>query len=334
MPSVHVEQASYLYHAARKYFTLGSVATFPVLFFVNAPFGRFTPSSDSIFLVDGIKSWIFMELVSPLCFLLTFLASPLSPPSTPSPPLNFTSPQSLLALLYLTHYANRALISPLRTPSRSKSHLIVPLSAVFFNTVNGALMGSYLSSPFARAFLGPSLPSPTARPSFYLGLLIWAAGFAGNIYHDEILLNIRRKAIKGKGKATSPPSSSSSSSSSAAGKTKGEHYAIPTGALYAYVSYPNYLCEWIEWTGFALASSPVPSLSLSSLLSLLSPQEIMTSLKTPPEAFAPSLTPPWIFLLAEVLLMLPRAVRGHRWYHDRFGSAYPRERRAVVPFLL
>ena len=75
------------------------------------------------------------------------------------------------------------------------------------------------------------------RPTFWTGIVLWAAGFAGNILHDEVLLNIRRRARK----------------KSDDGK---EHYAIPHGYLYRYVSYPNYLCEWMEWTGYAIAAAP------------------------------------------------------------------------------
>ncbi|KAF8074060.1 3-oxo-5-alpha-steroid 4-dehydrogenase-domain-containing protein [Lyophyllum atratum] len=325
-----LNQAAFLYNVARKYFTLNILSGFFATFFIDAPFGRFTPSGDSIFLVDGIKSWIVMELVSPLLFLYTFLTSPLSPSSKPP---SLTSPQSLLAALYLIHYANRAILSPLRTPSRSKSHLIVPLVAVAFNTINGSLMGSYLSSPTAESFLGTSLTPLLSRPTFVVGIVLWAVGFAGNIYHDEILLDIRRKAQTKKEQD----------------QGKGEHYAIPQGALYKYVSYPNYFCEWIEWTGFALAAAPVP-FSSSTLPSLLAPSALLSTLSlsswaslattvsrcasASAQTFAPALTPPYIFLIAEVLLMLPRAVRGHQWYHQRFGAAYPAERKAVIPFLI
>ncbi|KAF8074043.1 3-oxo-5-alpha-steroid 4-dehydrogenase-domain-containing protein [Lyophyllum atratum] len=323
------DQVLYVYLVARKYFTLSAFAGFFTTFFIDAPFGRFTPSGDSIFLVDGIKSWIIMELVSPLVFLYTFLTSPVWPALSPTRPPTLTPPQILLGALYLIHYANRALISPLRTPSRSKSHITVPLFAVAFNLVNGALMGAGISAPTAQAFLGPSLLS---RPTFVLGVVLWAVGFAGNIYHDEILLDIRRKAQTKKDLAGG-----------------GEHYAIPRGGLFEYVSFPNYLCEWIEWTGYALAAAPLP-FSLAALPSLLAPSSLLALLdpstwtsfatilywhvRAPAQAFAPALKPPHIFLIAEVLLMLPRAVRGHGWYRRRFGGAYPAERKAVVPFLL
>lgn len=52
-------------------------------------------------------------------------------------------------------------------------------------------------------------------------------------------------------------------------------------------------------------------------------------------------TPPLLFALIEVCAMLPRAVRGHQWYHTKFGvegdgkgGRYPRARKAVIPYLL
>jgi len=274
-----------------------------------------------------------MEIVAPLSFLYTFFKSPLSYYSPPLPPL--FSPQTILALVYCIHYLNRAILSPLRTPSRSKSHIIVPLCAISFNIVNGSLMGSYLSSPIARIFIGPHSFS---RRSFYLGLALWALGFAGNIWHDEILLDIRRKAkSKGKGKATeddSAPDDVDKANAPHSPKPKvkrvqPEYYAIPQGWLFDYVSYPNYLCEWLEWFGFALAAAPFPF-----MMSPFSWKGLFSLFSDPGYLFAPNLTPPYIFLITEVLLMFPRAYRGHQWYKMKFKDSYPKERKIVVPFLL
>lgn len=254
-----------------------------------------------------------MELVSPMAFIYTFYTSPLS---VRAAPLQWKSPHTILALCFLLHYTNRAIINPLRTPSRSKSHIIVPLSAITFNVINGSLMGSYLSSSDACNFLSARSPVP-----FYLGLVLWALGFVGNIMHDEILLDIRRKAnSKGKSKAEA-----------------GEHYAIPHGGLYTLVSYPNYLCEWLEWLGFAIAASPFPfaidNISTASI-SFLDPKFYITIINEPGYLFAPNLSPPWIFFISEILVMLPRAYRGHQWYKSKFGTSYPEQRRAVIPFVL
>lgn len=231
-----------------------------------------------------------MELVSPITFLAALYKAPLTTSPTP-----MSTPQIILAGLFLVHYLNRAIISPLRTPSRSKSHIIVPLSAIIFNLANGALMGTYLTSPSATTFLAGAL----SRPSFWAGILLWAAGLAGNILHDEVLLNIRRIA-KAKGKRNE----------NQIGK---EHYAIPRGYLYRYISYPNYFCEWSEWFGYALAAAPFPAL-------------------IPLSVTIQTVQPPWLFLWSEILLMIPRAYKGHRWYHNKFPE-YPKERKAVVPFI-
>lgn len=44
--------------------------------------------------------------------------------------------------------------------------------------------------------------------------------------------------------------------------------------------------------------------------------------------------PPLLFPLVEVAVMLPRAIRGHQWYVQTFGSLYPTTRNAVVPGVL
>nr|VWP01607.1 Uncharacterized protein [Ganoderma boninense] len=269
----------------------------------------------------GIRAWICMELVSLIFFVNAYLRSPLSPTSTlaltsatsllpNAPSLSPTHPPTFLAAVYITHYLNRALISPLRTPSRSRSHLLVVFLAVSFNIVNGSLMGAYLSSPSAQSFLGDAF----ARPTFWFGLGLWAVGFAGNIVHDEILLNIRRHAKKQKRKQDAPAGKDDDDANNGKDKDKQEHYAIPHGLLYRLISYPNYFCEWAEWLGFALAASPPPSLASLG-------------------AFVASVTPPWLFFFNEIWLMLPRAYKGHRWYLARFPD-YPKERKAVIPFLL
>ena len=214
--------------------------------------------------------------------------------------MSLSNPQTLLAVLYIIHYMNRAIISPLRTPSRSKSHLGIPFLATAFNLVNGSLLGAYLSSPAAAKFLVGAF----SRPLFWVGIAMWAFGFAGNILHDEILLNIRRNA-KAKGKTREQDDNN--------GKNKQEHYAIPHGFLYKYISYPNYLCEWTEWLGYALAGSPLP---------------VFTSIP----AFLATVTPPFVFFYSEILLMISRAWRGHKWYHNKFPD-YPKERKAVIPFV-
>jgi 3-oxo-5-alpha-steroid 4-dehydrogenase 1 len=77
-------------------------------------------------------------------------------------------------------------------------------------------------------------------------------------------------------------------------------YKIPDGPLFRYVSCPNYLGEIVEWIGFAIASDTLAA---------------------------------WSFALWTVANLLPRALAHHRFYRERFPD-YPKDRRALIPFVL
>ncbi|KAJ3762008.1 hypothetical protein EV360DRAFT_79728 [Lentinula raphanica] len=308
-----LKQKEHIYDAARKVFTLVGLASLPGSFIANAPFGRFAPRSKFL-TVNGRLGWVLMELWSPLGFIYAIHHSPLS-----TNPSSLSVPQMILIGCFLVHYLNRGFISPARAPSRSRMHVFMPLTGLFLNTTNGGLLGSYISSPLAHQYLQPE--STFASPQFYIGIFLWAVGFLGNFWADEILSDIRRKGIL-KGKEE--------------GQTKilhdMEYYGIPNGFLYRWISFPNYLCEWVEMLGWALAGSPIPS--ISDLEWLLTPSGIYSMvLTTPLSKFAPTLTPPWIFLLVEVCLMLPRAYKGHQWYKKKFGDSFPKDRKAVIPYI-
>jgi protein-S-isoprenylcysteine O-methyltransferase Ste14 len=76
-------------------------------------------------------------------------------------------------------------------------------------------------------------------------------------------------------------------------------YSIPRGGLFDLVSCPNYLGEILEWTGWAIATWSLPGLA---------------------------------FALWTAANLLPRARTNHGWYRETFPD-YPRERRAVIPYL-
>lgn len=77
-------------------------------------------------------------------------------------------------------------------------------------------------------------------------------------------------------------------------------YKIPHGGFYRWVSSPNYFGELVEWTGFALAAWTVPGT---------------------------------VFVFFTASNLIPRAFSNHRWYLEHF-SDYPKERRAVIPYVL
>ncbi|KAG8861694.1 hypothetical protein FRB96_002651 [Tulasnella sp. 330] len=256
-----------LYNILLKTYQAFPICT-PILFYTDAPHGRFAPDLTGSTLwsktlsVNAKFAWMAMEIPSPLILLYTYTKSPLA--TTPFYPLSNPT-TSFLVLLWLIHYTNRAVIQPLRTPNRSRVHAIVPLAGVVFNTLNASLVGSWLSSGVVKPDFWKS------SPAFWFGISVFLVGFVGNVWHDEVLLNIRREKIN--------------KEKQQGGKGDGKpYYAIPYGGLYRFISYPNYFCEWLEWSGFAFAAS------------------VASDWSTP---FYSS--PPWLFVINEIAEMLPRA---------------------------
>jgi len=79
-------------------------------------------------------------------------------------------------------------------------------------------------------------------------------------------------------------------------------YKIPYGGMFEYVSGANFFGEILEWMGFALAMG----------------------------CALPGVT----FALCTACNIGPRAMAHHRWYLEKFPEQYPRQRRALVPFVL
>ena len=79
-----------------------------------------------------------------------------------------------------------------------------------------------------------------------------------------------------------------------------EGYKIPHGGVFTLVSCPNYFGEIIEWIGFSIIALSLPALS---------------------------------FTLWTCFNLIPRALNHHDWYREKFND-YPKERKAVIPFIL
>lgn len=181
----------------------------------------------------------------------------------------------------------------------SPIHVLVALMALGFQLLNGLSIGGWLAA------YGPVTASAWAAQSstgqFALGIAIFYVGLASNFFHDEELREIRRTEQRrqqrriqdnnGKGKGKG-------SSSRAVGVQK--HYQIPTAGLFKYVLYAHYLSEWLEWTGFLVAAGW-------------------------------TCAPAWVFLINEVFAMLPRALKGKKWYMERFGEEKIKGKWAVLP---
>ncbi|BGP36278.1 hypothetical protein JCM10450v2_000173 [Rhodotorula kratochvilovae] len=309
-----------LYAAVQRLFVAFGCLAFPASLLLDAPFGRFGTWGNRL-TVNGNLGWFLMELASPLSFLyalsIPLSSSPLAsfPPFSPSRILAALAAlppaRQLLATLFLIHYLHRSALGSLRNPGRAPMHLVIPLLSALFNLANGGTIGAWLAAGAGGVRVGGG-----AR--FALGIVLWAAGFAGNIYHDEVLYALKRE------KARSRPAAAGGADKRARAPSPRERYSIPTRGLYALVSHPSYLCEWVEWAGFALAaaqlaSAPFPAAGAGAL----------------PPIRKSYLQPPALFLLQEVAAMLPRARSGHRWYQRTFGREWEEKgaRWAMVPWV-
>ncbi|WFD31298.1 hypothetical protein MSPP1_002332 [Malassezia sp. CBS 17886] len=296
----------------------------PVLFLFDAPFGKF--GVRSAWNVPGNAAWMLMEAVAPASAL--FFA-PRGPSVSELP-----AARAAMLALFLVHYSIRAVWQPLTNAPRSPLHASVVASGMLFNLVNGLLVGLWLRGD-GRDRSATCQRDAARSWLILLGLVLFAGGLAGNVAHDHILRGLRKQGAHDQRAARG-----------GAVHTLHAAYAIPHGGLFRWVSYPNYLCEWVEWSGFALCCHECVTRAGSSgglwsgaLGSVRIPHRwdasSQTSYLTVPGAFPlPHLSPPTLFVLVEIAVMLPRAVRGHRWYHDRFGASYPRARRAVIPWLV
>jgi 3-oxo-5-alpha-steroid 4-dehydrogenase 1 len=182
----------------------------------------------------------------------------------------------------------------------SPIHIVVWISAVCFQLINSLSIGSWLAGygPTTHLEWKNSATSYGVGVRMGLGLLLWAVGFAGNIYHDDVLREIRRAAMREQKKREE-------ADAGRAGKGKGVHkvYKIPQDGLFRWILYPHYLLEWIEWSGFWLVAGL-------------------------------GCVPARNFLLNEIAAMTPRAYQGRAWYVKRFGREKVGGRKAIIPGII
>ncbi|MFT7162458.1 MAG: 3-oxo-5-alpha-steroid 4-dehydrogenase 1 [Bacteroidia bacterium] len=83
-------------------------------------------------------------------------------------------------------------------------------------------------------------------------------------------------------------------------KTGETGYKIPFGFLFDKISCPNHFGEIVQWLGFAIMAWNLPAST---------------------------------FLIWTLANLLPRSLRHHKWYKEKFEE-YPEERKAVIPWLV
>ena len=253
----------------------------------------------SRFNIPGRYAWFAAEAVGPINLLYIMMALPakLKPPPSAASSLFGTglpAKNEILGLLYLIHYLNRSVISPLfLNPSMSPIHVGIALDMAVFQFMNSTSVGTWLvySARDARTENG-SLVSVGS----IVGMLLFVLGLAGNIWTETRLYELRRGAARRKAK-----------SEGKAVVTYDKVYVIPPAqGFFKYILYPHFVLEWIEWSGYWL---------LGGIWGL--------GWRSRSAAF-------W-FLVCELAVMLPRTVTGRKWYEERFGKRALGGRSAAFP---
>ena len=161
--------------------SLLALSVFVVLFFVTAPYGRFTRGGWGPTLGSRL-GWMLMEAPSALLMLAFFFRGDRT--------------HNLVAWVFLliweSHYLHRAFIYPFQLPGgRKRMTVVTVLMAVVFNSGNCYLNGRYLftlSSPLSSEWL--------ADPRFITGSCLFVLGYFVNKRSDAVLRNLRKKSVR------------------------------------------------------------------------------------------------------------------------------------------
>ena len=201
--------------------------------------------------------WMIQEIISPIIFSIFFLH-------------NGADDKGIAWIFFIiwnVHYFNRSVLFPIRQKQTTKCPIVIVLSAIFFNTINGFTNGYFLG------YLAQYDFNYVYSIQFIIGLFVLIIGVFINVKSDNTLIGIKKKY---------------------------NDYQIPNGFMYKYISCPNYFGEIIEWFGFYIMTASAPAL---------------------------------IFVFWTMCNLIPRAISNHNWYINKF-SDYPKNRKAVIPFLI
>jgi 3-oxo-5-alpha-steroid 4-dehydrogenase 1 len=194
------------------------IITFFYLFKQTAPYGRHSSEKWGP-MIDNKLGWFLMEFFVLVVLFLFLWFGPVK--------INLVS--GIMIGLFTFHYLNRSIIFPLRIKTKGKKMpLMIMLSAMGFNMMNGFLLGYYFGN-FAHYEI-----SWLSDPRFIVGCIIFLTGMIINWQSDGILISLRKPGETG--------------------------YKIPVGGLFKWISCPNLFGEIIEWLGFAILTWSMPGL--------------------------------------------------------------------------
>jgi protein-S-isoprenylcysteine O-methyltransferase Ste14 len=185
----------------------------------EAPYGRFSSNNWGPVMSNRL-GWLLMEATVMVAFTAWI----------PVEHYNWGTPASIMIGLFFIHYVHRSFVYPLMIRTKGKKMpVIIMLSAMLFNTVNGSLLGIWFAD-FAHY---PD--SWYYSPLFIAGVLLFLSGMLINWQADYTLISLRAKGESG--------------------------YKIPRSGLFNLISSPNLFGEIIEWGGFAMLTWSLPAIA-------------------------------------------------------------------------
>ncbi len=185
----------------------------------EAPYGRFSSKNWGP-MISNKLGWLLMEATVMVSFAAWM----------PIKDYNWSTPASIMIGLFFIHYIHRSLIYPFMIRTKGKKMpVVIMLSAMLFNAVNGSLLGVWFAD-FAHYPDGWYL-----SPLFITGILLFVSGMLINWQADYTLIRLRKKGETG--------------------------YKIPLSGLFRLISSPNLFGEIIEWCGFVLLTWSLPALA-------------------------------------------------------------------------
>ena len=186
---------------------------------IEAPYGRFSKTNWGP-MISNRLAWMLMEFTVMVVFVLFI----------PFNRFKWHTPATIMIILFLIHNLHRSLVYPFMIRTKGKKMpVVIMLSAMLFNAVNGSLLGfwfSHLAHYPANWFLSPA---------FIMGCILFVAGMTINWTSDYQLIRLR--------------------------KQHETDYKIPQTGLFKLLASPNLLGEIIEWGGFALLTWSLPALA-------------------------------------------------------------------------
>ena len=188
-----------------------------ILYKIKAPYGRHSSNKWGT-MISNRWGWFWMELPA---FIIMPTIAILGPSDK-------TEIAWLLISLWTYHYFFRTLVFPFRLKTKGKKMpLLIVLSALFFNGINGLLNGYYIGYILEDQ-------EPLFSLNIIVGIMLFLTGLIINRSSDKLLISLRKKQAG---------------------------YLIPKSGLFEYISCPNHFGEIIEWLGFALIAWNLPALS-------------------------------------------------------------------------